>query len=175
MHTQIHPQHSFAVQSLLEYLEKEYYIPAALACDKLLPAPGSAAEVRPAEDTYLLNVWSTLVAQVQRYIRVRRLSLLPYLHELAEKEDTGHDCRACTSTCTIRHAAQLNDIREAHRGIKESLQVLKTATAAPEHFSAEMQREGDSLRDLLSEMIYLEETALIPKISAAQKAIYAHP
>jgi hypothetical protein len=172
---------SFALQSLLEYLEKEYYKPVEHLCsritDTIVAIHGGDQEQAASLYTSLSK---KLVDQVTRYVRLRRLSLVPYLTELVEKEENGHDCRSCSTSCTIRHSSQIADIHEAHKQIRETLGLLRAIEApiacenAPVPLECQLRKLIANMDEELSELLYLEETALVPKITDAQKAIYAH-
>lgn len=121
-----------------------------------------------------------LTGQVKQYIRLCRIALLPYILELLDKEDAGHDCRNCASSCTIRHTAQIWGIKDAHTQMTGTLQRLQ-AVAMPVHHES---LHADEYRMLRSEMLHLDKTlktlfgldesSLIPKVMEAQKNIHAH-
>lgn len=181
MHQSPVSEPSFALQSLLEYLEKEYYKSLEQMCGDVT---NSITAIHGGDTEQSASLYTALskklVEQVTRYVRLRRLSLVPYLHELVEKEESGHDCRACSSSCTIRHSSQIHDIHDAHKQIRDTLSMLRAIEApiACEQSAAKpeckLRQQVADLDEQLSELLYLEETALVPKITEAQKAIYAH-
>ena len=182
MNTALYAEPSFALQSLMAYLEKEYYAPIGQMCGRIVACTTEIhqPDVHPSAPLIYASQSKKLAEQVGRYIRLRRRSLLPYLNELAEKEDNGHDCRNCATSCTIRHSTQLADIQDAHRQIRETMDQLRSITPpAPDELrhqygEAMLRKEIAVLDEQLSELLYLEETALIPKITEAQKSIHAH-
>ena len=181
MSNALYAEPSFALQSLLAYLEKEYYTPVERLCVGITDCVTEIhhGDVHQSASLYT-SLSKKLVEQVGRYIRLRRLSLLPYLNELVEKEDDGHDCRKCATSCTIRHSSQVTDIQDAHRQIRETLDKLRAIVEPVNHellhqdWEKTLRKEIALLDEQLSELLYLEETALIPKIADAQKSIHAH-
>lgn len=181
MHPQIQGDAHEVLESLLRYLEKEYYTRIDGLCDR---AELNVAELEslsvPEVASLYTSISKKLVGQVRQYIRLRRHALLPYIQELLEKEETGHDCRSCSSSCSIRHTAQLIDIKEAHTKIKETLYRLQTVSIAisgtsdTDSIYRSLKTGIMQLDTALTESFYLEETSLIPKIMEAQKAIHAH-
>lgn len=171
-----------ALQNLLTYLEKEYYTPIEASCEKVEEYITELHEGDVHQEASLYTSLSKkLTGQVAQYIKMRRFGLLPYITELLEKEDNGHDCRSCSSSCSIRHGSQLVAVRESHQKIKETLyRVLSVATpttysdtrhdTAHRHLREAMRH----LNTMLAGVFFLEESLLIPKIQEAQKAIHAH-
>jgi hypothetical protein len=171
---------SHALQNLLVYLEKEYCAPIERLCkmvaENIAEVPGEAHQ---SESSYT-TLSARLAEQAVTYLSLHRQSLLPYLNDLVRKEEAGHDCRGCSVSCNEQHAAQLTAIRDAHRQLQDTMDQLRPAAASLP--GETKQPDGDkSLRkdirkldEYLSELMYLEETAIIPTIVEAQQAIHAH-
>lgn len=173
-----------ALESLLQYLETDYYTRLDGLCsrvalhlaelqvgDKETPQPGSL----------YLSLSKKLLGQIEQYLRLRRFGLVPYIRELLHKEGAGHDCRACTTLCTGRHASQIEGLRESHQKLKEICFRLQSV-AVPSYGTQMVQTtvyrtlraEMMQIDTALTELFYLEEFSLIPKMLQAQKAIHAH-
>jgi hypothetical protein len=120
-----------------------------------------------------------LMGQIAQYVRLRRFALVPYISELIEKEDEGHDCRNCSSKCGVRHRAQIDSIRDAHTRIKETLCRLKSVTVAfpagtdRETSYRSLRAEMTQLDTTLTQLFYLEECSMIPKVLEVRTAIHA--
>lgn len=181
MHTQPQSDSQDVLQSLLSYLEKEYYTRLETLCER---ADLHIAELHNGDVHQTASLYTSLskklIGQIAQYIRLRRFGFLPYIHELMDKEDSGHDCRACSSSCTIRHTAHISGIKEAHTKIKETLYRLQSVATPIYHESLHdltyrlLRAEMMQLDTALTELFYLEESSLIPKVMEAQKAIHAH-
>lgn len=127
------------------------------------------------------SLCNNLSAQLGQYMRLRRLVLLPYLKDLLDKEEDGHDCRACGNNCAVQHAAQLTNIREAHcelRELLEHLQPVAVGLSAGEYEQSPYYRSlrADMLQkeETLNEVLFIEESALLPMMIELQRNIGAH-
>jgi hypothetical protein len=129
--------------------------------------------------TGLCTNLSTILGQ---YMRLRRLVLLPYLQELQDKEEDGHDCKSCGGGCSLQHTSQVNSMRQAHAEISEILDHLQPAAiklsvaSQNEHHERYQQLRSDmmQLELQLRELLFIEESALIPRILELQQNIGAH-
>ena len=176
-----HPGIPEEIHSLLNYLDREYFDRLQKHSEKVVAyiAQLHGGDVHQTTSLYTSNS-KKLVDEIAQYIRMCRVILGPYLLELLEKEDSGHDCRACSSSCTIRHTAQIEALQRAHSKIKETLDLIKSVvhpakqvSMYPESFN-NLGKEIQQLDVCLRELFYLEETELIPKVLEVQKAIHAH-
>lgn len=161
---------------LLNYLQSEYYNRIESLCEE------SARPLSVLQNLSLpyAGFGQKLIHQIELYMRLRRIGLVPYIHELLEKEDSGHDCRNCSShSCDMQHGAQIEGITEAHSKIKEALQNLRSAETPAMETSGEneafktLQSNFSQLEATLTELFYLEDSTFIPLIIQAQKAIHA--
>jgi hypothetical protein len=92
----------------------------------------------------------------------------------------GHDCSECSSGCSVNHALQLMGLKESQIRIKETLYRL-LSVAMPLYADADYPDAYQSLRNqmtlidtALTELFYLEEAHLIPKVKEAQKQIHVY-
>jgi len=168
--------------ALLAYLEVGFYKPISEQCRQ---AATYTVPLNKEPAPYVLQTYTglcnQLFEQIYIYEQQRQVVLLPYITELAEKQDTGHDCRSCSASCTIRHTARIAGIRETHKKVKAILEQLQQTTLAAYRQSSFQE---DQLPVLYSEMqalsyrlirlFHLEESMLIPMLIEAQKNIYAH-
>ena len=168
------------LESLLTYLEKGYYNRLEALCGR---AEYHIAELHDGDVHQTASLYTSLckklIGQIAQYVRLRRFALVPYIKELLEKEDDGHDCRACSMNCKVRHTAQVDSIRDAHNRMKETLYRLQSVTtgitgaSAPPSAYRSLRSEMMQLDTALTELFYLEECSLIPKVLEAQTAIHA--
>jgi hypothetical protein len=174
-----HPADS--LQTALPQLELHYAQLGELsaAADTQLLALQRGEESEQPVSAYM--DWSRkLTGALGLFLRQRRLALIPYVKELMEREDAGHDCRTCSGGCTIRHSGQIPGIREAHERLKEILFHLHaapvptaTSDAAGEDLG-QLRRTMSRIDVALTEVFFIEEAQLIPAIARLQKLIYAH-
>lgn len=175
------PSQQADLESLLNRLDTEYYAHIILLCDRALL---HIAELHDGDVHQTASLYTSLskklIGQVEQYVRLRRYALLPYLIELMDKEDAGHDCRDCGSSCTIRHSAQIVGITRAHNKIKETLYRVQSVAipllTPAVHAEAYLALRNDMMQldTQLTHLFYLEETCLMPAIIEAQKNIHAH-
>lgn len=171
-----------ALESLLQYLETDYYTRLESLCSRaafhLAELQGEAG---PQSETLYLSLSKKLLGQIEQYLRLRRFALTPYIRELLDKRNTNHDCRSCTKICTGRHSGQVDGLRESQTKLKEilfRLQSVATPLYGTEMLQATIYRtlraEMMQIDTALTELFYLEEFSLIPKMLQAQKDIHAH-
>ena len=80
------------------------------------------------------------------------------------------------SAQAMRLSTQVPESKRAHSQIKASLEMLRSIDTPLQQPNVERRlfEKVKNLDEILSELLYLEETALIPRIKDAQKAINAH-
>lgn len=176
----IPPGLPYALQSLLGYLDKEYYCSIEQHCRKITYCITEIHDGDTEQSASLYTALSkSLAEKVMDYIQVRRVTLMPYLAELEQKSGSGHDCHTCSVSCIERHSARIRDLQDNHNQIRDLLQLLGTIvipaarTEKDPDWERILHREIAALEEQLSELIYLEQTALMPQIEAAQKKINA--
>ena len=171
-----------ALQSLLQYLETDYYTRLDGLCGRAaLHLAELEGDAGPQTESLYLSLSKKLLGQIEQYLRLRRFGLVPYIRELLDKEGTGHDCRACTKICTGRHSAQVDGLRDSQQKLKEICFRLQSV-AAPAYGTQRVEpgvyrtlrAEMMQIETALTELFYLEEFSLLPKMLQAQKAIHAH-
>ncbi len=166
---------------LVQDLEKDYYDTILHQCKNAarLLSELQQSEVSPATTLYL-SLATKLLDQVQDFLTMRTAVLLPYVAELFTKDVEGHDCNNCSGNCGMKHAAQLMGLKESHQRIKEILYRLQmvamplyTATEYPNAYKM-LRNEMMLIDTALTELFYVEEAMLVPKILEAQNHIHAH-
>ena len=166
---------------LVHDLERDYYDTILHQCKNaaMLLAELQQDVVSPATTLYL-SLCNKLLDQVQDFLIMRTTGLLPYVMELYTKDVEGHDCNNCSGNCSMRHSAQLMGLKESPQRIKEILYRLQMV-AMPLYTSTEYPNAYKILRNemmlidtALTELFYIEEAMLVPKIMQAQNHIHAH-
>lgn len=171
-----------ALQSLLQYLETDYYTRLDGLCSRVdLYLAELQGEAGAQSETIFYSLSKKLLGQIEQYLRLRRFGLVPYIRELLEKEQTSHDCRACSPSCDSRRASQLAGLSESQKKLKEIC--FRLQSVAKPIYGTEMvqtpvyralRAEIMQIETALTELFYLEESSLIPKVLHAQNAIHAH-
>ena len=121
-----------------------------------------------------------LLLEISGFLRLRRSTLAPYVQELVEKKTDGHDCRNCSTSCTIRHASHAYEVKSAQLKVREALSQLQSILVPAKKETLNMtcfialRREIGTLEILLAELFYLEEFTLLPRLIEVQTNIHAH-
>ncbi len=168
------------LNKLISRLERDYYNTIFHQCNNAERMLSNLAEeeISPSVTLYL-SLCSKLLEQVKDLLTVRTGMLMPYVAELYTKNTEGHDCNNCSGNCGMKHAAQLVGLKESHQHIKEILYRLQmvamplyTETNYPNVYRL-LRNEIMLIDTALTELFYIEEAALVPKILEAQKLIHA--
>jgi hypothetical protein len=169
------------LHNLVNKLDKDYYSVLSTLCQTAELLIDELEGMEPQQSTLLyLSLSKKLLSQVNELVMQRIGMLLPYAQELHSKETSGHDCSTCEGGCHIKHSSQLIGLKESHHKIKEILFRLHTV-ALPLYTDVDYPSQYKTLRNemmlidtALTELFYLEEASLIPKIMEAQKNIHAY-
>jgi len=120
-----------------------------------------------------------LIDDVRICIRDRKEKYIPYISSLAEKVATNHDCTGCTGSCRLNHDIQLIELKATHVSIKSVLYRLQMATLPlytetiyPDAYRI-LRNQMALIENSLTELFFMEEKYLIPKVTEAQKIINA--
>jgi hypothetical protein len=120
---------------------------------------------------------SKLVEETLDYIKARKEKYIPYIAELFQKAETKHDCANCSGNCKVGHSMQLVELRSSNGSIKDILYRLQivalplySETIYPDAYRV-LRNQMALLENNISELFFLEETYLIPKVIEAQKMI----
>jgi hypothetical protein len=169
------------LQQLLVTLNDKY-----IQLEKLLDGVAySLPEVQYLDEQGSIRLYTSLCnnlsAQLGQYMRLRRLVLLPYLKDLLDKEEDGHDCRSCGNNCKVQHSAHVTSITEAHSELQELMEHLQPVTLqlnavafddSPHYRS--LREDMMHLEEILKEVLFIEASALVPMMLDLQRNIGAH-
>ncbi len=176
--------HKYAIVDLLslaDMLDKDYYDVIISLCQGAI---NSANKLRDLEDRHPTSQYiilcNNLISEILTCIEKRKEYFIPYIHELHEKNKTSHDCGNCSGKCNMLHELKLVELKESDTRVKDILSHLQmmslplhAETIYPDNYRL-LRNQMILLENTLSDLLYLEETYLVPKISEAQKSINAH-
>ncbi len=171
---------SYDIDELISRLDTGYYAALDIVCSNARNCASqlSADESHPSIALYT-SIYSALLDEIQRLLVFRRTVVIPYVKELVAKVADGHNCKNCSGNCHVGHSAQLLTLMESHNDIKEVLAGLHAA-AMPSYGDMEypvgykiLRNEIAVIDTMLTELFYIEESSLIPKVIEAQNAINA--
>lgn len=168
------------LHQLAKMLNDDYYEILKVSCMNA----GGVAKLLQEDDHHpstalYTSLAAKLLEQVNDLIKLRQSILLPYIDDLSQKKSEGHDCRNCSGDCHVAHNTYLFTLKDSHKRIKEILFRLHSV-ALPLYTDVEYPRSYKILRNemtlidtMLTELFYLEEANLIPKVLEAQRTIHA--
>jgi hypothetical protein len=176
-----HPPLAEDLQQLLARLQDEQYKHVTVLSTKIrsrLPIV-KATETNATVLQYLHTV-DRFNQVVIRHLRSHRLVLVPYISDLLHKEDEGHDCRACRGGCAMHHSERVREIETAHKYLFQDLESLKHAamllpepTTDIKEFTL-LRNDIYLLQEAISEVLFIEQSALLPMMLDLQRSIGAH-
>lgn len=168
------------LEELAKRLDSDYYNALKVQCDTVTGLSRELLEdgAHPSTNLYV-SLATKLMEQVEELIVLRQEVILPYIKDLSTKKGEGHDCRNCAGGCHVAHNSHLFSLKDSHKRIKEILFRLQSV-ALPLYTDMNYPAGYKTLRNemmimdtVLTELFYLEEANLIPRVLEAQKAIHA--
>ena len=170
----------YLLGNVAKHLDADYYNAIEALCLKLRE---QCLRVKEEDTQNITSVYNSLcinlLSELQHFIKTRREKTIPYINGLTAKVAISHNCLNCGKNCKEDHQTQIAAIEDAHYKIKELLNRLqKVATPLysidtyPETYK-QVRKDMVLLNQMIYELFYLEESALIPKILEAQKNINA--
>jgi hypothetical protein len=127
--------------------------------------------------TQYTNTCAELIEEVIRYITERKERVIPYLKELSHKAESNHDCSTCSGGCKVNHGLQLIELRASHSAMKSLLNRLQVValplysdTIFPDAYRV-LRNQMALIENGLTELFFVEENYLLPKVVDAQKRI----
>jgi len=125
------------------------------------------------------SLCNKITDEIEQYLLDRNEKYIPYIQQLSEKATTQHNCSNCTGNCKLNHDVQLIELKASHTGIKNILYRLQMVTLPlysetiyPDAYRI-LRNQMALIESNLTELYFLEENFLIPKIIEAQKIINA--
>jgi hypothetical protein len=171
---------AFTLKPFVEKLIREYYNALEVLCKN---GVAQAERVKSLEMDTAASEYAQLccevIREIDQHIRDRKEKFIPYILELTEKVETNHDCSACREGCKAGHNMQVFQLNASNDTAKKILNRIQLSTL-PLYSHTMFPDEYRILRNRMAliemnttELFFLENTYLIPKIIAAQKAINA--
>lgn len=168
------------LQELVDELNDNYYNRLSSICSTAMSAAVKLMTDEHNPSTALYSSLSVkLIEQINELVAVRQTILIPYIKDLAVKKQEGHDCRNCSGGCHVGHTSHLHTLKDSHKHIKEILFRLQsvalplyTNTVYTETYS-KLRSEMTRVDTILTELFYLEEANLVPRVFEAQRSIHA--
>lgn len=164
---------------IAQKLDEDYYDLIESYCGDIEAAIANFDDTEEhASSTLYISLCLKLVEKIKHHIHLRKLTTLPYIHQLYEKLTAHHDCSACEDGCQINHHLKAGGIKEMHRQVKEILTRLQMvakplyAAYTPVNTFSQLKDDMVSLDTKLTELFYLEEAVLLPRILEAQRKIH---
>lgn len=165
---------------IVEKLDKDYYKIVEKYCGHI---ESIASLVRNEEREHAsialyISLCLKLTEKIRNHVQMRKLVTIPYVHELQEKVSTSHDCSTCENGCQIGHSMKVSGIKESNQHIKEifyRLQMIAAPLYTEDTYSEvykDLRNEIMSIDTKLTELFYLEEAVLLPKVIEAQRKIH---
>ena len=163
-----------------ERLSKECYDPLEKMCihtqKQVSKLEGLESQLVTSQYTTLCN---KLINEILDNLRTRKDTYIPYMKSLAEKVEAEHNCSTCSGGCKVNHDFQVLELQASHQNIKTILNRLNMVslplysdTIYPDTYRV-LRNQMALIENMLTELLFLEEHYLIPKIVASQKAINA--
>jgi len=117
--------------------------------------------------------------EVRDFIKGRRVAYVPYIMELAEKNDMEHNCAQCSGNCDMQHLERLFELNKTIEKMLSASEYASTELAII--YDKELVKEdvqvlnSEVLRTnaLLRKILKQEVLDLIPKVKEAQRSINA--
>lgn len=126
-----------------------------------------------------ITTCNDIIAEIDLYITSRKEKFIPYLQKLSEKVGANHDCSNCSGGCKLDHDLHFLELKASNAGIKNILSRLQTIvlplysdTAFPDGYRI-LRNQMALIENSLTELFFLEENYLLPKVMEAQKSINA--
>ncbi len=169
-----------ALLQLTDKLHKEYYNSVSLICES---ARKQAEKIEKLEVTkgpsQYINNCKDFIQEIEAFIKERTERYVPYIQQLSEKSTTNHDCTNCSGGCKLNHDMQLLELRVSCQAVKSMLNRLQMLslplyadTMYPDAYRV-LRNQMVLIENSLSELFFLENNYLIPKIVEAQNSINA--
>ena len=173
----------YGEKALLPFVEKlleDYYNTIEEQC---LQAKKQAEKVNALEADSPASQYTMLceniISETLQYISSRKEKYIPYIFELSEKVNTQHNCAGCSGSCKLNHEIQLLELKASNDMMKSMVNRLQlaslplyTETIYPDEYRL-LRNHMALIETNLTELFFLENNYLIPKIAEAQKDINA--
>lgn len=171
---------NIALKPFAEKLQSEYYesletlcANTKKQCDKMKNLEKSASSLQ-----YVVSC-EQIISEIEEHIENRKTIYIPYIHTLVEKVNDNHNCSTCTGKCKINHDMHIMDLTATNQAMSRVLHKLQMVmlplysdTMFPDEYRV-LRLNMTLIETSLTELFFVENNYLIPKIADAQKNINA--
>ncbi len=126
-----------------------------------------------------LEICAEFIESISQHVRFSVASLIPYVLDLAQKAEGGFNCNECGGQCPWEQESSIAELLRHHDQLR-MLQLRLQHTGKPLYLESRQPLPWKILRNeivildtAISELCYLEESTLIPKILDAEQKIHA--
>ena len=181
MSTKIYEEYSnIPLKPFAEKLQSEYYDSIEASCTTSIKQCEKIKNIEISEaPLQYVMLCEKVISEIQKHVNDRKKIYLPYVHTLSEKVKDSHDCSNCSGACKINHNMHILDLNATNEGMAKVLSRIQIATLPlysetlfPEEYRV-LRSKMTMLETNLTELFFLENNYLIPKIAEAQKNINA--
>jgi hypothetical protein len=166
--------------TLIHNLEQHYYNVIESLCITAQKQAMRLQELETHQSTsQYVSLCKRLIEDIQKYIVSRKSNVIPYIIKLTEKQKDNHDCANCEGGCKLQHDVNLAELKDSHKRIKDTLNRLQMAalplyseTIYPDVYRV-LRNQMALLENSLTELFFIEDAYLIPKVIEAQNIIHA--
>lgn len=167
---------NMSLGKLFQVLSDDYSQIAEAFCNSLLQDTRNLVDAQYLEYTETCNA---IAERIKDYLVLRTDVLRPYVLELQQKNETGHNCLQCAGKCHVQHQLQIANAIYTTREIKQMLSNAFEIFPIPENIKQDLNYRKQRLALMrldkaITELIYMEEVHLLPAILNAQTNINAH-
>ena len=175
---------TYQKEDLLELvgrLDRDYYEVIDELC-RHAAIHASEVEISKINQSTILfiDLCKKLIKEISQQVKMRREIFIPYAHQLLKKAAQQHRCYDCVDNCNNEQSEQLKLIIDSHEIIKELLFRIQQL-AKPLYLETIQSISYKILRNemmiidtALSELFYIEEVILIPKVKEVQNQLNAN-
>ncbi len=169
-----------ALQPFAEQLQADYYDTTEMLCIKIRKQAEKIKNIEKSATQlqYVLQC-ERIVDDIDKHIRERKRTYMPYISTLSEKVKDNHNCTNCSGNCKINHDVHVLELSVTNEELKKVMSRLHmitlplySETIFPDEYRL-LRSNMALLETSVTELFFLENNYLIPKIIEAQKKINA--
>lgn len=168
------------LEELVARIAVDYYDSIEAMCDTARKQALKLKELEMQQSTsHYVNLCVRLTDDVSRYIKSRRESFVPYVLALHHKTVDGHDCTSCSGGCDMQHELKLAELKTSHAQTKDVISRLQmvslplySETMYPDAYRV-LRNQMALIENSITELFFIEEACLVPKVKEAQNNINA--
>jgi hypothetical protein len=175
---------TYQKEDLLELvgrIDRDYYEVIDELCRHAAIHASEAENIQNNQSTILfLDLCKKLIEEINQQVKMRRETFIPYVHQLLKKASTNHTSFEYDYSQSIEQNKKLKLVIDSHETIKELLFRIQQL-AKPLYLETIQSISYKILRNemmiidtALSELFYIEEVILIPKINEVQHQFNAN-